>query len=1237
MDITDDISRKREKLRCCPPGRDGRDVALFDLAEALYQRFEKDHEIDDLNEAITFYRDALELRAVENDDRSLTFHQLALCLVNRYGKLGVVDDLEEAIILGRAALDLRPSGHPGRHVSLINVACDLRKRFTKKAAIRDLEEAIEMLRSALELCPGTHPQRSSSLLNLALCLSNRYDRHGVVDDLEEAITLGRAGLELCPPGNPNRAASLSNLACDLGRRFTKKAEIHDLEEAIELFRSALELCPATHPQRSLLLHELALCLSNRYDRHGPGNDLEEAITLGRAALDLRPSGHPNRDVSLCNLASDLRKRFVKKAAIRDLEEAIELHRSALELRPATHPARSLSLNNLALCLSNRYDRHGLVNDLEEAITLGRAALDHRPPGYPYRDISLYNLACDLRRRFAKKAAIRDLEEAIELYRSALGLRPATHPQRSLHLHELALCLSNRYDRHGLVDDLEEAITLGRAALDLRPPGHPDRDASLFNLACTIWKKFEKQADISQSHSADSPNQAASVVCPTSKADLASSLFKHSLHLWARFQTQATMADLNEAIRLIIYALELRLPRDSPNDGAWVQKLAQDTGSNEPGLAVENLADLVNCFVRHISCNQHAIADLDVAIILCRYVLQFRSTGHPNRPSSLHHLAQCLVDRFRQQTAIVDLDDAIALEQEALQLLMHGESDYDMSRRCLTACLQMKFDSQVSTMSSGAPGVKQVICNVAFETLKNMPTRLLHIPTGNLCNRDAQATHFMNSPQYKQLVSLCTTYCGDQQMALIRTEVSRYFRYVMLSHRWGEGEPLLRDIEGHQIYNMPTRGGLGKLQAFCRVALEQDYLWAWSDTCCIDKHSSAELQEAIGSMFAWYRQSALTIAYLSDVPDTGSLESSEWFRRGWTLQELLAPQTVLFYTQTWSLYKNIASSNHKIDVAILDELERATGIGTRFLTNFSPGMDDARSRLQWASSRRTTRPEDIAYSLFGIFNLHLPVIYGESAEHSLGRLLAEVISQSGDVSVLDWVGEASLFHSCFPARITSYQMIPLPQDQPNIQAQSSATSQASQGSLFEILCYTCGSLATSLLKYLGRYLPPSIISEIQRPTPDSYGPGDVYDFHSFTRAPFPRFINRCLILPCISHRVTDAQLTGEDPSAPSYAYKIQASGLRPLVITLPQKMENMTTSQDALQLVRPWNSKGQSAIIDAANEEQLLSALGKPFHALLLTELPHSEYKRIASSTLITVQPIDSASILQSKVRIFNIV
>ncbi|KAI5995968.1 hypothetical protein EDC04DRAFT_2585813 [Pisolithus marmoratus] len=355
---------------------------------------------------------------------------------------------------------------------------------------------------------------------------------------------------------------------------------------------------------------------------------------------------------------------------------------------------------------------------------------------------------------------------------------------------------------------------------------------------------------------------------------------------------------------------------------------------------------------------------------------------------------------------------------------------------------------------------------------------------------------------------------------------------MFSHHWGEGEPSFHDIEGHPIYGMPTNQGVRKLQTFCTVACERDYLWAWSDTCCIDKDSSAEVQEVIGSVFAWYRRSALTIVYLADVFDTGTLESSEWFRRAWTLQELLAPRSVLFYTGNWSLYKNLTSWNHKADVAVLEELERATGIESRFLTDFSPGMDDARSKLQWASSRRTSRPEDIAYSLFGIFNIHLPVLYGESAENALGRLLAEIISQSGDISLLDWVGEASPFHSCFPAHIISYQPLPLPPPQPDAEEHT--------------------------------------LKVIQQPAPSSTALQTLY--RSLAELPLPRFLSRRLILPCIAHDVTAIQLKTADPHAPSYTYEMQALGLRPLEITLLSELENVTTLPGVLQIIRPWDRK-----------------------------------------------------------------
>ncbi|KAI5999865.1 hypothetical protein F5J12DRAFT_270615 [Pisolithus orientalis] len=406
----------------------------------------------------------------------------------------------------------------------------------------------------------------------------------------------------------------------------------------------------------------------------------------------------------------------------------------------------------------------------------------------------------------------------------------------------------------------------------------------------------------------------SVVHPSSRTDLASSLLELSRHLWDRFQKQATMTDLDNAICLATYALELGLPREDVSVGGWVQRLAQGANSDKPDMlsrAADNLCVLAN-YHRARFQTQHTIVDLNETITFYRYVAQFRPTGHPSRASLLHDLAQCLVDRFHQRPVAADLDGAIALEQEALQLFTPGDPGYNLSRYYLITYLQMKIKSRVAMTSSNASSIahfdiKQAIRNVAFDIdiLKPMPPRLLYTRTDILCNRDAQISHFMSSWQSDQLLSSCATCDPAQGMERIRTDVSRYFQYAMFSHLWGKAEPSLHDIEGCSIYGMSTDGGFGKFQTFCLVACEQDFLWAWTDTCCIDRDCSAEVQEAIGSMFTWYRRSALTIVCLPDVPDTGSLRGSKWFGRGWTLQELLAPKTVLFYTPNWSLYKNLA--------------------------------------------------------------------------------------------------------------------------------------------------------------------------------------------------------------------------------------------------------------------------------------------------------------------------------------------
>ncbi|KIK11798.1 hypothetical protein PISMIDRAFT_690043 [Pisolithus microcarpus 441] len=166
-----------------------------------------------------------------------------------------------------------------------------------------------------------------------------------------------------------------------------------------------------------------------------------------------------------------------------------------------------------------------------------------------------------------------------------------------------------------------------------------------------------------------------------------------------------------------------------------------------------------------------------------------------------------------------------------------------------------------------------------------------------------------------------------------------------------------------------------------------------------------------------------------------------------------------------------------------------------------------------------------------------------------------------------------------------------------------------------------------------------VRSVQLRTPDPNILGDVHDIHSPARVPLVRFFGRLLALPCIPYQVTAIQQKGADPSTPNYTYNIQTSGLTPLEIVLPVNLEDVTRSQDVLYLVRPWHSKlfGPFAALDAVTDEQLVSALWTPFNALLLSQLRYNEYKRIASSTLITAHPMDRASVLNSEIRVFNIV
>ncbi|KAI0517902.1 HET-domain-containing protein [Xylaria bambusicola] len=232
------------------------------------------------------------------------------------------------------------------------------------------------------------------------------------------------------------------------------------------------------------------------------------------------------------------------------------------------------------------------------------------------------------------------------------------------------------------------------------------------------------------------------------------------------------------------------------------------------------------------------------------------------------------------------------------------------------------------------------------------------------------------------------------------------RYAILSHTWGKEEITFQDIQelsrrewsravSQTAMTIQKKKGFIKIRRAAAIAADHGYNHVWVDTCCIDKTSSAELSEAINSMFRWYRQASICYAYMEDVKHgyhdrKGGLFSllcrnSRWFTRGWTLQELIAPEDVI--------------KAH--DGYIRVSLAQITGIDVRVLEGIiQPSEISIASRMKWASQRETTRIEDAAYCLMGLFDVNMPLIYGEGTKTFI-RLQEEILKSSSDHSMFAW--------------------------------------------------------------------------------------------------------------------------------------------------------------------------------------------------------------------------------------------
>lgn len=244
-------------------------------------------------------------------------------------------------------------------------------------------------------------------------------------------------------------------------------------------------------------------------------------------------------------------------------------------------------------------------------------------------------------------------------------------------------------------------------------------------------------------------------------------------------------------------------------------------------------------------------------------------------------------------------------------------------------------------------------------------------------------------------------------------------FAILSHVWDETEQTFQETQALRTHGAQTQTkrihltnpfarkktkppnprdlSSPKVRMSCELAEQHGYEWIWNDACCIDKTSSSELSEAINSMFAYYSHADVCYAYLKDVSPECRLDErrsefrqSRWFKRGWTLQELLAPQLVIFLSSAWTILGTKAS--HAALVSTITRIPQSV-----LLLEEEISATSVAERMSWASKRRTTRPEDEAYCLLGIFDINMPTLYGEGTR-AFQRLQEEIMKKSVDTSL-----------------------------------------------------------------------------------------------------------------------------------------------------------------------------------------------------------------------------------------------
>ncbi|KAJ7135741.1 TPR-like protein, partial [Mycena epipterygia] len=682
-----ELGMMHEMILLLPPSNDARGAFLNVLGNICLRQWEAYHMIDDLNQGVCAYEDAVR----DTPTEATNLDELGTALLLRFQQLGSITDINKGVSVIEQAIQLIPDDHPSKPSTLSNLGNALFLRFKQFGHVVDLNKSVLTHKDVVQQTPDGHPDKASRLNHFGTSLLARFEELGTSADLNEAVSKGEEAVQLVVDGDPEKPAMLNDLGGSLLTRFEQLGDISDLNMSLLMRQEAVNLTPDSNPHKPSVLQNLGNSLFKGFERLGDLANLHMSVSMQEDAVRLTPDGHPNKPSMLSNLGLVLLTRFERLGDLTDLNESMSIHEEAIHLAPDGHPGKPSMLNAFGNSLTIRFEQLAELRDLEMSILMYKDAVHLTADNHPHKPARLNNLSASLSRRFEQLGVHADISMSVSKQEDAVCLTPDSHPDKPSMLNNLGHYLMTRFEHLGDLNDLKESLANQKAAVHLTPEGHPDKPWCLNNLGSFLLTCFEQMGNMGDLHESVSVLKDAVHLTPDNHPKKSSILNSLGSSLFRLSQQLGDLSDLNNAVLKVEEAVRLTPDGHSQKPYmlksldsclrtrfAWLGdltdlnaavlrgedavRLTPDGHLNKPVLLSNVGLSLLTRFER-----LGEISDLNKCVLITQDAIHITADTHPDKPSMLNSLGNALFRRYQRSGDLVDLNMCVLMHQKAVHL------------------------------------------------------------------------------------------------------------------------------------------------------------------------------------------------------------------------------------------------------------------------------------------------------------------------------------------------------------------------------------------------------------------------------------------------------------------------------------------------------------------------------------------------------------------------------------------